>query len=139
MDYKRVNDKIIVRIDRGEEVLSTLTKLAEAEHIEAATAYGLGACDRIEVGLYSVAEKIYHKNIFEEEMEISSLIGSFSRKDGAPYLHFHINCARKDSSVVGGHLNECRISGTCELRIDLFDAPIGRQYDNETGLNIYKF
>ena len=38
--------------------------------------------------------------------------------------------------TVGGHLNKCIISGTCELRIDECENAYQRKIDDETGIKI---
>ena len=73
-------------------------------------------------------------------MEITSLVGNISTKDGDVYLHLHINLCRADMSVIGGHLNECRISATCEMFVRKLPGSVGRKLDTETtGLNLYEF
>jgi hypothetical protein len=32
-----------------------------------------------------------------------------------------------------------RINGACELLIEAFPVPVGRRFDEETGLNLYQF
>lgn len=38
--------------------------------------------------------------------------------------------------TVGGHLNKCIISGTCEIRIDECENAYQRKIDDETGIKI---
>ena len=100
----------------------------------------LGAADHVQIGLYDVASRQYHKHTFDGPMEITSLLGSISSKDGEPYLHLHINLCREDMSVIGGHLNECRISATCEMFVRVLDGMVNRRLDESvTGLNLYEF
>lgn len=139
MEYQQVGEHYMLRIDRGEEVLAALTTFCQTEVITAAEVVGIGAADRVTIGLYNVEEQVYHSQTFEGEFEITNLTGSVSQKDGEVYLHFHITCGQADFSTFGGHLNECRISGTCELHLVKLAGVISRQYDMATGLNIYDF
>ncbi len=140
MDYRRFNDTYVVRIERGEEVVSKLTSVCEAEGIKLASIEGLGAADYVVMGLYSVEEKLYHKTTLSgEEFEVCSILGNVSEKDGKPYLHMHICVAGADGIARGGHLNECRISGACEMFLRRLDGHVGRMQDPATGLNIYSF
>ena len=41
--------------------------------------------------------------------------------------------------MFGGHLNRAEVSATCEMVIRLIDGRIDRQYDDVTGLNLFKF
>ena len=61
MEFRRFNDAYVVRMDRGEEVMETLTALCEQEGIRLASVEAIGAVDRAVVGLYDVGEKVYHK------------------------------------------------------------------------------
>ena len=62
-------------------------------------------------------------------MEITSLLGSVSTKNGETYLHLHINLCWEDMSVIGGHLNECRISATCAMILRKIDGTVERRLD----------
>ncbi len=140
MEYRKFQDTYVIRIDRGEEVVDSLTAFCRQEGVKLASVEALGAADRVVIGLYDVAAKQYHRQTFEEPMEITSLLGSVSTKDGEPYLHLHINLCRADMSVIGGHLNECRISATCEMIVRVLDGRVERKLDEAvTGLNLYEF
>ena len=140
MDYRKFNDTFVVRMDRGEEILSALTELCGKEQIRLGSVSALGAADHAVIGLYDVGARQYHRHTFDGPMEITSLLGSISVKDGEPYLHLHINLCREDMSVIGGHLNECRISATCEMIVQQIDGIVERKLDEAvTGLNLYEF
>ena len=140
MDYRKFDDTYVIRMDRGEEIVAALTDFCLKEGVDLGSVQALGASDRAVVGLYDVGTREYHKRTFEEPMEITSLVGSISTKGGEPYLHLHINLCREDMSVVGGHLNECRISATCEMIIRKINGRVERKLDEDvTGLNLYEF
>jgi len=140
MKYCKSGPLYILRIDRGEEVISSLTEFCKKENIPSGQITGLGATDKVVIGLYSVATREYHKTELSGEMEITSLIGNISSKNNEPYLHLHINVCNPKMQIFGGHLNECYISATCELVVTPGDAIIGRRLDTEeTGLNLYEF
>lgn len=140
MDYRKFDDTYVIRMDRGEEIVAALTDFCLKEAVDLGSVQALGASDRAVVGLYDVGTREYHKRTFEEPMEITSLVGSISTKGGEPYLHLHINLCREDMSVVGGHLNECRISATCEMIVRKINGRVERKLDQDvTGLNLYEF
>ena len=136
MVYKRFGNTYVVRVDRGEEVVEKLTELVEKENIRLARVEGLGAADRLTVGLYSVPEQKYYRTEYEKPLEITSLIGNVTRKDGEPYLHLHITCADEQNRVIGGHLNEVRIGATSEIFVTLVDGEVGRRVDDITGTGL---
>ena len=140
MEYRQFNDTYVIRMDRGEEIISALSEFCKKEHITLGSVEALGASDHVVIGLYDVTQRLYHKQTFDGPMEITSLLGSISSKDGEPYLHLHINLCREDMSVIGGHLNECRISATCEMFVRRIDGVVERKLDEAvTGLNLYAF
>lgn len=138
MEYKVEEGKIIVRLDRGEEVVSSLLKIIKDEKLHGGFISAIGAADVIEVGLYEVEKQQYKSKRFEGDFEIISCLGNVSRKDGEPYLHLHMSFGDKDFNVYGGHLSYCRISGTFECVIGLTKSAIERMKDSKTGLNIFK-
>ena len=72
-------------------------------------------------------------------LEITSLVGNVTRKDGEVYLHIHINFGDEDGLVKGGHLVKSRISATSEIILRKIDGEVGRKLDEEIGLNLLNF
>ena len=86
------------------------------------------------------ATKQYVDKTFAEQMEVCSLTGNISEKDGKVYLHLHVTASRSDYSCIGGHLLTATINGACELFVEDYGLDgIGRRFDPETGLNLYDF
>ena len=135
----KYGDKYILRIDKGEELVRTLSTFCMTNNIKLGTITGLGATNKVTIGLFDTEKKEYQSNTLTGPMEITSLIGNISTKDNEIYLHIHINVADKDLKVFGGHLNECYISATCELVIEKIDGFANRKFDEEIGLNLYDF
>ena len=139
MDYRRFNDTILLRIDRGEEIIETVRTVAEKEHIRLASVEALGATDDFTVGVYDVAEKHYDSKTFTGPHEIVSLVGTITEKDGAFYQHLHMSAGNARCEVFGGHLNRAVVSATCEMVIRILDGAIDRRTDPEIGINLIRF
>ena len=84
MEYRKFNDTYVVRLARGEEILTQVMKLCRDEDIKLAAVEGIGAADRVVMGLYNVEEKVYHKTELKGEMEVTSILGNVTEKDGEP-------------------------------------------------------
>lgn len=57
MEYKRFNNTIVARIDKGEEILENIKEIALKENIKLASVSALGATNDFTVGLFKVDEK----------------------------------------------------------------------------------
>ncbi len=139
MEYRRFDNDIVVRMDVGEEILETLKQVCLKENVKLASVSGIGACDHFVAGVYSIPEQKYYKNEFNGVFEITALVGNISTMNGEFYSHLHITCAGQDCKCLGGHLNEARISATCEMFIKVIDGSVDRVKNENTGINVFKF
>ena len=139
MDYRRFGQTIALRVQRGEDILEAIKTMAIKEDIRLGSVTGIGACDYVRLGFFQLKTQEYTETLFEEDLELTSIVGNITCKDGAYYGHFHGNFAKADSSVIGGHLVEARVSVTGEIMIQVIDGQVERQMDSETGVNLFKF
>ena len=139
MDYRRFQDTLVVRMDRGEEIIGQLHVVAEKEDIRLASVEALGAVNDFTVGVYNVPEKKYCSNHFEGAFEIVSLTGTITTMDGKLYHHLHMSAGDDKGAVFGGHLNSAVVSATCEMVIRVMDGTVEREADPEIGLNLFRF
>jgi predicted DNA-binding protein with PD1-like motif len=139
MEYRRFGNTIVARIDRGEEILTALQEIAEAEDIRLASISALGATNDFTVGVYNVDEKQYHANDFKGNFEIVSLTGTVSTMDGRFYAHLHMSAGDEKGQVFGGHLNRAVVSAVCEMVITVIDGTVDRSFSPEIGLNLFRF
>lgn len=139
MEYRRFNNTIVARIDRGEEILAQIKELALKENIKLAHVSALGATNDFTVGVYKVDEKKYYKNHFVGDFEIVSLTGTINTMNHEFYTHIHMSAGNDSGEVFGGHLNEAVVSATCEMVITIIDGEVERFLDDETGLNLFLF
>lgn len=139
MEFKKFNNDYVVRLEKGENVIESLKELCNKEDIKLAEITGLGASDKVEIGVFNVNTKEYKTKIFEGMFEITSLVGNVTRKDGDIYLHIHINFGDAEGNVCGGHLVEAKISATAEIIVRKIDGEIGRKFSDKIGLNLLSF
>jgi len=139
MEYRKFEQTYIVRMDPGEEILEQVKALAEAEHIKLATVQALGAINDFTVGVFDTAEKQYYANHFQGLYEIVSLWGTINTMDGAFYCHLHMSAGDDKGHVVGGHLNRAVVSATCEMVVTCIPGTVDRAFNEDVGLNLFKF
>lgn len=139
MEYRKFGDTYIVRIDKGEEILTQLKVFAEAEGVKLASITGLGAVKDFTVGVFDPNAKVYQSNRFQGVYEIVSLVGTINTMDDAFYCHVHMCAADQQGRAFGGHLNEAVISATCELTVTRLPGRTDRMFSDEVGLNLISF
>ncbi len=140
MQYIRSGSDYIIRFDRGDELITELTKLCRDENIKCGSISGLGAADEVTLGVFNLKTFRYEKTTFKGVFEIASCVGNASRKDGEVYLHLHMTVSNpSNGQVYAGHLNFCHISLTGEFFLHSVDADVDRVYSDEVGLNLMKF
>ncbi len=139
MEYRVFGKTIVARIDRGEEILSSLQAVCEKEGVKLAEVSALGAVESFTVALYDVPAREYHEHTYTFPAEITSLWGTVTTRDGAFYAHVHMSAADACSREYGGHLKEAKVSATAEMVIHVLDGQVEREYNEEVGLNLMKF
>ena len=139
MDYKRFDNKIVLRLKKGEKIIQSLEKLANEANISAAHFQGIGAVNELKIGLMKPGDEDYTWDIYKEDLEITSLIGNITTFEDKPVVNTHITCANVDSKVIGGHLGEATCLFTVEIFVDVIDGNLEKQTDPELGIQIIEF
>lgn len=139
MEYRKFNDKYILRLDPDEEIMASIRSLCEKENIRNGQIVGIGAAKSATIGLWDLTNKVFKKKDIVKPLEIASLIGNISTLKGENYLHLHITVADENLNTYAGHMASCVISATAEITITEIEGSVERRYDPRTGLNIYSF
>lgn len=139
MEYRKFENTIIARIDKGEEIIEQIKEIAIKEEIKLASIQALGAVGQFTIGVFKTDEKQYLSNEFNGDFEIVSLTGTINTMDNKFYCHLHMSVGNEKGEVFGGHLNKAIISATCEMVITIISGIVDRYYDEEVGLNLLKF
>jgi len=136
MQFKKTPSGFILRLIKGEEVISTLSSFVEEQNILGGFVFGLGAFKDLTLGYFDSHKKEYIKRFFPEDLEFGNLTGSISFLEGKPFVHAHVTAAGADFIAVTGHLFSATISATGEFFIIPSDTKIERKPDSDTGLNL---
>lgn len=139
MEYRVFEDTVLVRLDKGDEIVGCLLDVAKKEGLTLASVSGIGATDDFEVGVFDLARSDYEHIRFGGNHEIVALAGNITSKDGAPYIHLHITCAGEGGKIVGGHLFEAKISLTAEIFLQKGQGRAERLRDETLGINKIRF
>lgn len=126
------------RFLKGEEIIISITKILKENSITSGLISGIGAVTKAKIGYYNQAEKKYISQEFNEPMEILSLKGNISIKDGEPFAHIHVVLSKGDFSCIGGHLYEAEVFAFEFAIIEFEGNAFERGFDEDTGLFLWK-
>ncbi len=129
----------IYNLEAGSGLVEGLLDIARRKRIATAAVMAIGGVDRLRLAYFNSKEKKYEEHDYEEFLEVISLTGNVAQKDGAPFLHLHGTFAKRDMSVIGGHV----FSGTVSPLLEAVFVPTAntayRRFDESRGItSIYK-
>ncbi|RMG30183.1 MAG: DNA-binding protein [Methanobacteriota archaeon] len=139
MEFKGNGSIFFLRLDPDEKIMETLLAFLEDQFIPSGTLMAVGAVKEATLRYFNQKEKTFVEKVFAEPMEVTSLTGNITVKDGTPYVHPHVVLGRRDFSTISGHLQEGVVGPTLEITIQAFDLSIQRIHSEEIGLNILHF
>ena len=124
-------------LDRGEELISTITDFLGERGIVGGSVTGIGAIRDHTLAYFDRDKKEYLKRTFEEVMELGSLIGTIGTLDGEPFLHVHATACGPELIAFTGHLMKAEVAVTVELLLTDFGVELPRALDEGSGLNLF--
>lgn len=126
----------VIKINKGEEIISSLLSFCEKNKIKAAWIWGLGAISEANLAAYILKDKKYFKKKLKDNLEIASLTGNITSLEKKLVAHVHVVLSDKKMIAYGGHLNSAIVAATCEIFIQPIKENIKRKYDPHIGLNL---
>ena len=125
----------IYKLNRGERIVDEILKIAKKEGIKTARVEAIGGVDKITVAYFNHETKKYEKHSYTEFLEVTSMLGNITQKNGKPFLHLHTTLGRSDLSLIGGHLVSARVHPFLEVVITKTKNRAVRKFDEKMGLN----
>jgi predicted DNA-binding protein with PD1-like motif len=143
MRFKQIADDpktLVVILDTGEEILSSLKKFAKEQHLSGSSFKAIGALSEVELGWFNWETKKYQTAVkLNEQVELLSAIGDIALKDSEPEVHAHLVVGRSDSTAHGGHLLRAIVRPTCELVLTESPEHLQKKFDPESGIALIRF
>ena len=144
MEYRKIGETYYIRMDRGDEIVSTLMDICRKEGIRSAYYSGIGGCSDVEMQVF-----IPERGEFETEkvgavLELVSLMGNVVSDDSDQLFH-HTHALFTwleggEHRSVSGHMKASTVLYTAEIELrPVIGGVIRRQYDPETGTGFWKF
>jgi predicted DNA-binding protein with PD1-like motif len=128
-----------VVFETGKELASGLKEFAQAQELTSSSFKAIGAFSSVRLAWFDWEKKEYRPSVvFNEQVELVSLIGDVALKDGEPEVHAHVVVARADGSAYGGHLLEAYVRPTCEVILTESAPNLHKEIDPESGLALIK-
>lgn len=134
--------RLIVRIDRGEEVIGSLQKLAASERFRAAWIRGTGHLEWADLVHWDPSREVQTRpRRIEGPLLALSIDGNVSMRLGEPYVELRGALSREGDvgvQLVGGQIVVASALAL-ELSIEIYeDARLERDEDPPTGLSLWK-
>lgn len=135
-----VRGEYILRLERGEDVLSSITGFCKQKGILSGSFRAIGAIEQSNIGYYDLSQKSYGSRDYPEPMEVASMIGNVAQVDGAPFVHCHAVlsgiASGSENQPIGGHVFEAKVAVTLEIHLVAFNENIMREMDDGIGLKL---
>ena len=144
MEYRQFGSTYYVRLDRGDEIISSILNICRTEHIESAIYSGIGGCSEAQIQTFIPETGEFETQVFSGMLELVSLTGNVvSDDEGELHHHAHALFAYKDGDehrVAAGHIKAITVIYTAEIELrPTIGGAIRRQHDPETGTGFWKF
>ena len=136
MQYKKFANTYVIRLEKGDEIIDSLKTLVEKEEIRGGFFYGLGAVKNVSLGYFDVGKKEYKEKSFEQDFELTSMVGDVAFSGEKIIVHAHVTLAGEDFKVVAGHLNKATATATTEIVFNPVEGKLSKKIDPITGLNL---
>lgn len=125
-------------LNKGDELIKGLTDVLKENKITSGIVSGIGAVSQARIGFFNAQTKKYEEITLNDNLEIVSLNGNVSMKDGEIFAHMHVVFSGKDFKAFGGHLFDAVVYAFEFNVLPLEGAPYARKYDDDTGLFIWQ-
>lgn len=138
MEFKKLGDYFLLRMDRGERVRNTLDGFLQQQGVASGYLQGIGALEQVELGYYSIPDRRYLQRTMPGVYELLSLSGNITTVDGQPFVHAHAVLSDAHFRTLGGHFFDGLVAVTLELVIRPFPESVQRAEHADFGLNLLK-
>jgi predicted DNA-binding protein with PD1-like motif len=128
MEWARKANDVFIRIDPGEELITTIVDVADTLSLKAATiTSGIGMVDGLSLGFFDVDRNDYNSTRLEGVFDVNSVTGNILRGTGgiAPHVHAIFNDVQH--VTFSGHVLEATCHITFEVFLSTNDLPLERR------------
>jgi len=129
----------IYNLKAGSSIPEGIMAIVKKEKIATARLEAIGGVRQLRLAYFNHEAKRYEEHEFKEFLEVTSLLGNVTTKEGKPFLHIHGTFGKRDLSVVAGHVVSATVFPLLEVVLTPTRNRAFRRFDDELGLNaIYR-
>ena len=111
-------DDFVLRLDKGDDLMSSLIEFAVANNSPAnVITSGLGGLDQLTLGEFQTDIGEFKLEPYEGFFEILNITGNVFEFDGAPKPHIHMIVRAENGKLLGGHVLSARVLIPIEMVI----------------------
>lgn len=136
MKLKKFDRYLVIRLEKGEEIVTTLARTLRDAEISGGFFFGLGVGKELELGYFDAHKQAYIKREFNSEYEFTSFTGNISTVNNELSIHCHVTITDNQFNAIGGHLFRGTVPATLEIIVLPFANALTRKKDDATGLNL---
>lgn len=144
MEYKKYGENYYVRLDRGDEIISSVLSICKTENIASATFYGIGGCSQAEIQTFIPEKGSFETETLSGMLELVSMSGNVALNENDELTHHtHAVFAYKSGEqhcTSGGHIKSVTVLYTAEIELrPVIGGSIRKKRDPETGTGFWSF
>ncbi|MCF8030518.1 MAG: DNA-binding protein [Desulfohalobiaceae bacterium] len=138
LESVQAGSRYMGRLSYNADLLDALTEICRERGVTLGRVEAIGALQKARLGYYDQQSRQYQFLVWEKGLEITSLMGNISLKEGEPMVHAHLTLADEAGRTYGGHLARgCHVFA-CEFILQAFSGPdLVRSYEERTGLPLW--
>jgi uncharacterized protein len=126
----------IYSLKAGAKVPDDIVAIATREKIPTARVEAIGGVNALRLAYFDHESKKYEEHEYREFLEVTSILGNITLKDGKQFLHIHGTFGRRDLSVLAGHVMAATVFPLLEVVVTPTKNKAFRKFDDGLGLNV---
>lgn len=126
----------IYSLKAGARLPDEIIAIAKKEKVSTAQVEAIGGAEELKLAYFNHESKKYEEHEFKEFLEVTSILGNITLKEGEPFLHIHGTFGRKDLSTLAGHVMSAKVFPLLEVVVTPTENRALRRFDDELGLNV---
>lgn len=140
MHFAKIEDnQYLIRLQKGEEILSMLKHFAKKHGIKNASFTAIGSLQDPTLAYYRIHEKKFIEKEFPGFFELISSIGTIALYNDDIVVHTHVTLSDEHFQAFAGHLMKATVSATVEMTLTFYPTTYTKIDDEETGLKLWDF